>query len=222
MVPGERSGTDKWGPDCFLRLSRPDLRMRTTVTPNLYTIPALPMAEQDDTRTRGAEEDEWTPVYLFGAGQVGRAVALALAPLPFRVTWIDPRANAFPDPMPGGALMRIVADPATALAEAPAGSCVLVMTHSHALNLDIAARALASPRFPYVGLIGGATTRLRFLARLRTAGLGEDAAARLVCPVGLAAIRSRLPPAIAAGVAADLMRRRGRGAVAPKEDGAHA
>ena len=35
-------------------------------------------------------------VYLFGAGHVGRALALALAPLPFAVRWIDSRREAFP------------------------------------------------------------------------------------------------------------------------------
>ena len=49
-------------------------------------------------------------VYLFGAGHVGRALALALAPLPFAVRWIDSRREAFPaacarerraDPCPG-------------------------------------------------------------------------------------------------------------------------
>ena len=35
-------------------------------------------------------------VYLFGAGHVGRALALALAPLPFAVRWIDSRRDAFP------------------------------------------------------------------------------------------------------------------------------
>ena len=32
-------------------------------------------------------------VYLFGAGHVGRALALAFAPLPFAVRWIDPGAT---------------------------------------------------------------------------------------------------------------------------------
>ena len=35
-----------------------------------------------------------TPVLLFGAGHVGRAVVLALAPLPFAVRWIDSRAGS--------------------------------------------------------------------------------------------------------------------------------
>ena len=35
--------------------------------------------------------DPRRPVWLFGAGHVGRALMLALAPLPFEVTWIDER-----------------------------------------------------------------------------------------------------------------------------------
>jgi xanthine dehydrogenase accessory factor len=80
-----------------------------------------------------------------------------------------------------------------------------VMTHSHALDLDIVAHALALARFPYLGLIGSATKRARFLKRLREAGLGAAAERDLVCPIGLTAIRSKLPAAIAAGLAADLL-----------------
>ena len=40
--------------------------------------------------------DPRRPVWLFGAGHVGRALMLALAPLPFDVTWVDERADAFP------------------------------------------------------------------------------------------------------------------------------
>jgi xanthine dehydrogenase accessory factor len=157
--------------------------------------------------------DECTPLFLFGAGHVGRALVLALAPLPFRVTWIDPRPEAFPAATPLGGAMRVLADPAIALEDAPADSFILVMTHSHALDFDIVARALAA-RFPYVGLIGSATKRARFLGRLRELGLGDAAAERLVCPIGLTAIRSKLPAAIAAGVAADLLLRREQRAAA--------
>jgi|HubBroStandDraft_1064217.scaffolds.fasta_scaffold20094_3 xanthine dehydrogenase accessory factor len=152
--------------------------------------------------------DERTALFLFGAGHVGRALVLALAPLPFRVTWIDPRPAAFPAETPLSGAMCVLADPATALDDAPADSFILVMTHSHALDFDIVARALAAPRFAYVGLIGSATKRARFLGRLRSLGLGDAAAERLVCPIGLTAIRSKLPAAIAAGVAADLLLRR--------------
>ncbi len=46
------------------------------------------------------EKPEATTVLLFGAGHVGRALVLALAPLPFDVRWIDPRPNAFPQAFP--------------------------------------------------------------------------------------------------------------------------
>src|SRR5262249_20947948 len=41
-----------------------------------------------------------TPVLLFGAGHVGRAVVLALAALPFNLRWIDSRADQFPQYVP--------------------------------------------------------------------------------------------------------------------------
>jgi xanthine dehydrogenase accessory factor len=152
--------------------------------------------------------DDRTVLYLFGAGHVGRALVLALAPLPFRVTWIDPRAAAFPERVVGAVDLLGPAEPVAALDTAPLGAFVLVMTHSHALDFDIIAGALAAERFAYVGLIGSATKRARFLSRLRGIGLGDAAQRHLVCPVGVATIRSKLPAAIAAGIAVDLLLRR--------------
>ncbi len=40
------------------------------------------------------------PLLLFGAGHVGRALVLALARLPFAVTWVDERAEMFPGAVP--------------------------------------------------------------------------------------------------------------------------
>jgi xanthine dehydrogenase accessory factor len=152
--------------------------------------------------------DERTPLYLFGAGHVGRALVLALAPLPFRVSWIDPRPGAFPVHVPGSVAMRQPADPVAELSTAPDDAFVLIMTHSHALDFDVVAASLAARRFRYVGLIGSATKRARFLHRLRDLGLGGVAERNMVCPVGLTTIRSKLPAAIAAGISADLLVRR--------------
>lgn len=161
--------------------------------------------------------DAATPLYLFGAGHVGRALVLALAPLPFRVTWIDPRPGAFPERVVGAVSLLAAAEPVAALAAAPDGAFVLVMTHSHALDLDIVAAALRDGRFPYIGLIGSRTKRARFLGRLSELGLGEAAERRLTCPVGMTALRSKLPAAIAAGIAVELLLRREQLALAPGE-----
>ena len=176
------------------------------------------------------------PLWLFGAGHVGRALMLALAPLPFDVTWIDEREDVFPAVVPASVRPLRSADPADEIAHAPDGAFVVVMTHNHPLDLAIVHAALAAPspqatgppdasaplgaaapfgtaaspeagRFGYVGLIGSASKRARFARRLREAGVAEDRIAGLVCPIGMTTIRSKHPAAIAAGIAAQLLER---------------
>ena len=144
-------------------------------------------------------------VYLFGAGHVGRALALALAPLPFAVRWIDPRRDAFPAHAPANVTLIHAPEPTNELASAPDGALVVVMTHSHALDLEIVAEALRVERFGYVGLIGSATKRARFLSQMRAAGLTEVQLARLVCPIGVPGLESKDPAVIAASTAAQLL-----------------
>ncbi len=159
------------------------------------------------------DDKEWTEpigesaraVYLFGAGHVGRALALALAPLPFVVRWIDSRREAFPARTPANVALIHAPEPAAELAGAPDGAMIVVMTHSHAIDLDIVAAALKSDRFGYVGLIGSATKRARFLRQMRDAGLTEAMLARLVCPIGVSGIEGKDPAVIAVSTAAQLL-----------------
>ena len=144
-------------------------------------------------------------VYLFGAGHVGRALALALAPLPFAVRWIDPRRDAFPTHAPANVTLIHATEPSAELASAPDSALVVVFTHSHALDLEIVAEALRVERFGYVGLIGSATKRARFLSQMRAAGLTEVQLARLVCPIGVPGLESKDPAVIAASTAAQLL-----------------
>ena len=144
-------------------------------------------------------------VYLFGAGHVGRALALALAPLPFAVRWIDSRRDAFPAVAPANVALVFAPEPAAEIASAPDGALIVVMTHSHALDLEIVAAALSAGRFGFVGLIGSSTKRARFLSQMRAAGLSEAALAGLVCPIGAPALKSKDPAVIAASTAAQLL-----------------
>lgn len=146
------------------------------------------------------------PLLLCGAGHVGRALVLALAPLPFAVRWVDPRPDAFPGAVPGNVEAE-AADPVAAVEKAEEGTFVLVMTHSHSLDLAVVDAALRSDCFAYVGLIGSATKRARLTKRLREAGLSETQLNNLSCPIGFGGIRSKMPAIIAASVAADLLMR---------------
>lgn len=145
------------------------------------------------------------PLILFGAGHVGRALVLSLAPLPFSVTWVDPRPGAFPSHLPANVTPVQADDPIDILRTGGNGSFVLVMTHSHQLDLAIVAAALAEERFPYVGLIGSSTKRARFEKRLGEIGIARERIAELVCPIGIAGIGSKAPASIAAATAAQLL-----------------
>ncbi len=150
-------------------------------------------------------DDRHSSVWLFGAGHVGRALVLALAPLPFDIVWVDERPEAFPARMPATARPLPSADAAAELARAPDGAMIVVMTHSHPLDLAIVHAALAAERFSYIGLIGSASKRARFTRRLREAGIATSTIDSLICPVGSLDISSKLPAAIAVGIAAQLL-----------------
>jgi xanthine dehydrogenase accessory factor len=163
---------------------------------------------QSDSRVHERFGDEATPFYLFGAGHVGRALAVALAPLPFLVTWTDARPGAIPEVFPPNVAAVTQGDPVELLARAPDGAFVAVMTHSHALDLDVVIAALKAGRFPYVGLIGSATKRARFTSAMHKMGMAPDAVEQLVCPIGLTTIRDKAPAVIAASVVTQVLMRR--------------
>lgn len=140
------------------------------------------------------------PVVVYGAGHVGCALVSALLPLPFALTFVDARAEAL-WPVAAPVPCQRLALPETAAATAPDDAIHLVMTHSHAVDLEIVAAVLARP-FRFCGLIGSATKRATFERRLRERGLDT---ARLTCPIGLPGIAGKAPAVIAASVAAQLL-----------------
>lgn len=161
------------------------------------TIASVNFVDQFGERNRS--------ICLFGAGHVGKAIVLALATLPFDVRWIDQRPESFPQAVPQNVVPVATADPIGEFATIAAGSFVLVMTHSHALDLAIVDAALRDQRIVHVGLIGSATKRARFEKRLKTAGVPETQIAGLICPIGLSDITSKHPAVIATSVAAQLL-----------------
>ncbi|TMJ02572.1 MAG: xanthine dehydrogenase accessory protein XdhC [Alphaproteobacteria bacterium] len=179
---------------------------------------------QSDSRIYERFGDEPTPFYLFGAGHVGRALSVALGPLPFLITWIDMRPGAIPEAFPANVTAITRGDPVALLGRAPDGAFVAVMTHSHALDLDLTIAALQADRFSYVGLIGSATKRARFAAAMQKMGMAAGMVDQLICPIGLTTISDKAPAAIAASVAAQVLmaREAARGAARVEEPKARA
>jgi xanthine dehydrogenase accessory factor len=150
-------------------------------------------------------DDEFPAVWLYGAGHVGQALARILAELPLRLTWIDSRAELFPETLSGGVRTLHDADSVATLSEAPVGAYFIVMSHSHPLDFALCHALLERNDFAWLGLIGSASKAARFRSRLRRAGLGADVIGKLVCPIGVEGIESKWPAAIAVAVAAQLM-----------------
>lgn len=145
------------------------------------------------------------PVFVFGAGHVGMALARALAPLPLSVKLIDTRPDIFDEVAIEGVQCVLTERPFELIEQAPAGSSFVVLTHSHALDSRIAAAVLERGDFCYLGIIGSKTKRRVFEKAFRAIGIPQDRIARIVCPIGGDQIKDKRPAVIAAMVAAELL-----------------
>ena len=170
---------------------------------NATALCARLQAEQDARRL---------PVALFGGGHVGRAIVRALQPLPVRVHWIDSRDEVFPEALPPQVRAEHSAPVEAAVHDLAPGSRVLVMSFSHAEDLEIVAACLKRLRehddLPFVGLIGSKSKWGSFRHRLEARGFTAAEIARITCPIGVPGVVGKEPEVIAAAVAAQLMQLR--------------
>jgi xanthine dehydrogenase accessory factor len=93
-----------------------------------------------------------------------------------------------------------------------AGSHVLIMSFSHAEDLDIVAACLLRQRqradLPFIGLIGSKTKWATFRHRLEDRGFSEAELAHVTCPIGVDGVKGKEPEVIAVSVAAQLLQLR--------------
>jgi xanthine dehydrogenase accessory factor len=152
------------------------------------------------------------PVALFGGGHVGRAIVHALAPLPVRVHWIDSRDEVFPDGLPPQVQAEHSAPVEAAVRDLAPGSRVLIMSFSHAEDLEVVAACLKRLRerddLPFIGLIGSKSKWATFRHRLEARGFAAAEIARITCPIGVPGVVGKEPEVIAVAVAAQLMQGR--------------
>ena len=168
----------------------------------------------DLARLRAEFEAQLPPVALFGGGHVGHALVHALAPLPFRLTWIDSREGVFPQALPPRVRCEHSEPVQAAVQELVPGSQVLIMSFSHAEDLDILAACLQRQRsrgdLRFIGLIGSRSKWASFRHRLESRGHTHEELAQVSCPIGLPGISGKEPEVIAAAVAAQLLMLRGQ------------
>jgi len=129
-------------------------------------------------------------VVLCGAGHVGKALVRILGEIPCRVMWVDSRPQMLRHAMeevaaPANVTPREVDCPYTVVEQSPAGSCYLVMTHSHEIDFEYCEAILGRDDIGFCGLIGSRSKAMKFRHRLARKGFSEGELERLTSPVGL-------------------------------------
>jgi xanthine dehydrogenase accessory factor len=169
------------------------------------TTQDIPLLEQ-------AHQRRLQPLALFGGGHVGKALVQVLAPLPFAVRWIDSRDENFPSDMASRVDCEHSNPVHAAVADLVPSSAVLIMSFSHAEDLDVVAACLKRQRvqgdLKFVGLIGSKTKWATFQHRLAAKGFTAEEMAFITCPIGMDGITGKEPEVIAVSVAAQLLQLR--------------
>lgn len=178
---------------------------RLLLVPRAQALPRVRRNAAGDPTLLERLDSALPRLWLYGAGHVGQALARILMELPLRLTWVDSRVEQFPAQSPPGVEIWHSPDPVQSVAAAPCGARFLVMTHSHPLDYALCRAILDRNDFAWAGLIGSMSKAARFRSRLAREGVGVEAIARLVSPIGIEGITSKWPAAIAVGVAAQLL-----------------
>lgn len=143
--------------------------------------------------------------YIFGAGHVGEALAMALSLTPLRVVLVDTREVELSACHVPGIETCLAAMPEMLVRDAPPGSAYVILTHDHGLDFLIASEALARSDASYVGMIGSKTKKATFRNWLNREVGRPELFERLVCPMGGSAVKDKRPAVIAALAAAEIM-----------------
>ena len=191
------------------RLAAPPAAVRPLPGPRPTTPPPSPPPPGHPPLLRDGWIAESTPalppLWIWGAGHVGRALIHTIAPLDtFRITWIDRAPDRFPPTIPATVTTLPAADAARLAPFAPPEAHHLILTRSHDLDLSLC-HALLLRGFASCGLIGSATKWARFRSRLQTLGHAAHKISSIACPIGDPTL-GKHPQAIAIGVTAALLR----------------
>ena len=143
-------------------------------------------------------------LYIYGAGHVGRALMDVTSGLGLRRIWVDDDKARFPAESAPDSERVIAKDMSIIAHHAPANSYHIILTYSHQIDEEIVRAVLTKNAFLQLGLIGSQTKAARFKSRFQKAGLSDEVIDRMICPIGLADIRSKKPAHVALSIAGQI------------------
>lgn len=151
---------------------------------------------------------------IFGAGHVTQALLEVLSGTEFECTVIDEREEWINEALKKGKVLpdlrmtAVIENPLTWISQwqrwNSENTYVIVMTHDHLLDEQIIEILLKKPAV-YVGLIGSATKKQRFIQRFLQKEMDPKILTKLRCPIGLPIGGDKSPKAVAISIGAELV-----------------
>jgi xanthine dehydrogenase accessory factor len=159
--------------------------------------------------------DEWflepaahkrKPLFIYGAGHVGRALVRVLEDTPFDITWVETDKMRFPSDVRKGIACVVSKDQAEYAGKVSGANAFhVVITYSHEADLNICRAILQKGKGQYLGLIASESKKAKFLNRLKKDGVTEAAFKMFRCPIGLMSFTHKDPSIVAISIAAQLI-----------------
>lgn len=142
---------------------------------------------------------------VFGAGHVAKALMTIMGQLPWQVTWVDSRADAFPPYFADNIRSHHSDEPPLEVPALCDNAHVLILTHNHQLDFDLCLALLQAGTARSIGLIGSDTKAERFRQRLEHRGFSAEAIDGIRCPVGHSDVPGKRPMEVAVSIVAELL-----------------
>ena len=140
---------------------------------------------------------------VVGAVHIAQALVPMAEMVGYEVVVVDPRRSfASGDRFPGIALVDDWPDDALSALAPDSRTALVTLTHDPKLDDPALIAGLRTPAF-YIGSLGSRRTHAARLERLREAGCGEHALARIHAPIGLD-IGAQSPAEIATAIMAEI------------------
>ncbi|WP_435235772.1 xanthine dehydrogenase accessory protein XdhC [Psychromonas sp. PT13] len=144
-------------------------------------------------------------VVVFGAGHVCQSLSAVLKELPCNLVVVDDRKSWLKTLAQQGITTAYYENPSEAVALISEDTHIVIMTHEHALDFEIARLALERNCFPFIGLIGSESKKQRFEQRLKEQLSSVALIDNLTCPVGDLTVQGKLPMQVAVSISVQLM-----------------